>query len=238
VSFFLNFCVIYPALLTMVVSHKTISARGQTGELIMWIVLLDQSASMNDPFSGSLKFRGRKRIAKDDRKIVAAKRALREYVEGLPSSELLSVIAFNDDADEVFAGTCQESACIERTLYGIEPNGNTDIPNALFEATRVAERRGESQPIVSILLISDGLSTNPDIDPAVDELSRLRLRVDVILIDPTEEGDRVARAIARHGSVSAVESPEALGNAVAASGNKHATLAKQSDEILNAANAD
>lgn len=204
----------------------------------MWIVLLDRSGSMDDPFSGTLEFQGRKRASKDNRKLDAAKRALRDYVDGLPSSELLSVIEFNDDENETFVGTCQESARLERTLDGIEAGGSTDIPNALFAAAHVAERHGESQAIVSILLISDGLSTNPNIEPAIHELTRLRLRVDVILIDPTEEGDKVARAIAQHGNVSAVESPEALGEAVAEYIHLHRDLAKQGDDILNAANAD
>jgi hypothetical protein len=198
----------------------------------MWIILLDRSGSMRNPFQGTTRFSGRTRTAVDERKIDAAKRALIEYAQGLSKEERISVVAFNNKSKEVFQGTANESQRLKDAIDGIEARGGTDIPLALFEAASICEKHASQEPIVRVLLISDGLSNNPEIEPAVENLTSLRVTTDVILIDPTERGEKIARLIARFGNVSAVVSPVDLHKQVESFRDSYHHAAKQAEKEI------
>ena len=56
--------------------------------------------------------------------------------------------------------------------------------------------------------------------------------INVILIDPTDKGEAVARAIAIRGSVYAVTSPEELAQYVGSAAQQQQELARQADAII------
>jgi len=197
----------------------------------MWVILLDCSGSMSGEFEGLTGLKGRVKKATDLRKLDAAKRALLSHIESLGEPDLLSILAFNDRAREVYRGSTQNVTTIADILAKITASGNTDIPAALGEAALICQAAGV-ESAASLLLISDGLSTNPAIEPAVTTLRRLKVVIDVVLIDPTEEGIAIAKTIAGPRPILFVESALEMDRAVETAGSGHEALMRQTQAIL------
>jgi hypothetical protein len=183
----------------------------------MWIVLLDHSGSMGDPFGGEAAFAGRARPSEAATKLEAAKEALLADLSGLGPSTRIALIAFTEQPSLRFEGLCSQVDEIRTQLDLLHPEDGTDIGNALDFAARYLEGRPEDAGARRALVISDGLSDLADARAAAERLvAASSVVIDAILIDPSEEGEQVARAIAIDGRVDAVTSAVGLRIGVAA----------------------
>jgi von Willebrand factor type A domain/TIR domain len=182
----------------------------------MWIILLDHSGSMHGPFEGEVEVAGRVRISKASTKLEAAKEALLTDLRGLDPSTHVALIGFMSQASMLYEGPSGQIQEIRAKLDGLHAGGGTSIANALdFAAGYLTSQAGSREP-KQVLVISDGLS---DLEPARTAAERLvaasGAAIHAILIDPTEEGWQVARAIAIDGRVDAVKSAGELADQVA-----------------------
>jgi len=195
----------------------------------MWIILLDCSGSMGEPFAGEMSFAGRSRASDAEIKLVAAKQALREHLSGLGSPERIALFAFYTAAILCFEGHSNQPE-LRRAIDALEAGGGTDIAVGLQAAAEYA--RGTADRIVRVLVISDGLSEAGPAAEAAMACGEAGAAIDVVLIDPTAEGEAVARAIALHGAVSAVTSAAMLSRDVGESAERERTLARQAEEVM------
>lgn len=172
----------------------------------MWMILLDKSGSMADPFSAVAtgNVAGRKRESAAATKWEAAAQAVVDEAASLASNEELCLIVFDSIPQVMFEGHAGETARLRSTLDRVEPGGHTDIAAALLEARKYAELN--HQTYVSVQVITDGLSDLERAQRAAFELSVLASLIDVILIDPTPDGEAVARVIAVRGRTTQVVS--------------------------------
>ena len=169
----------------------------------MWIILLDSSGSMADPFSGDAPAVGRPRTSQQRSKMEAAKESLLLQLSGLGAPTPISLFAFRDQPQLIFEGLSSDAPGIKAALNTVQPEGSTNVATALQAAGRLV--RGRTDVLIArVLLISDGLS---DASPAEEEaraLQKDRILVDVILIDPSEKGSELCRRVA--GSTGAITS--------------------------------
>ncbi len=178
----------------------------------MWIVLLDYSESMGEPFRGSASFSGRSVTSAAATKFEAARSALLERVRGLAPNERVVVIAFTSVATIAFDDSASETARLKAALAELEPTNGTSIAAAFDATVELLKPAGKTN--ARVLLVSDCES---DLAPAVasaDRLIQLVHVIDVLLIDPDTETEKAARAMIRLGEVQAVVSPEELRTAV------------------------
>jgi hypothetical protein len=202
-------------------------------EIAMWLILLDCSGSMGREFEGLTGLKGRVKRVPDAKKLDAAKRALLDYIESLGEPDLLIILAFNDNTREIFRGPSQNVGTISDILSNVVGSGGTDIPGALGEAARICQALNV-EAAASLLLISDGLSTNPAVEPAVATLRRLNVVIDVVLIDPTEKGIAIAKTIAGKRPIQYVESESDMDDAVRVAKSAHEALLRQTQAIIEA----
>lgn len=178
----------------------------------MWVVLLDHSGSMGEPFRGSGTFLGRTTIGEGAAKLEEARRALYERVHGLAPGDKVVVIAFTSNASLVFDGTAGQSGELRSALDRLEATNGTSIAAAFDAAAAFLAPMGRTDS--RVLLVSDCKS---EVDPAVasaDRLTQLVHVIDVLLIDPDAATENAARAMIRLGEVQAVVSPEGMRAAV------------------------
>jgi TIR domain/von Willebrand factor type A domain len=162
---------------------------------------------MGNPFESSAAAPGRTRGTQEHIKLEAAKDSLREHLAGLGRPTPVLLIAFDDTASIAFEGSSDDRAGLEAALSSITPRGGTDVAAAFDLAASDASASAQ----VRALLISDGLA---EAEASGAGAERARAGgvgfVDVILIDPTEQGLDVARRIAAGGSVTSVSSAAEL----------------------------
>jgi len=184
----------------------------------MWIILLDASGSMADPFEGTAAFSGRQRGTQARIKFEAAREALVLHLQGLGEPTQTAIFAFTSEAQLIYEGSSGNLNRITTVLAGVTPANGTDVAVALKAASdHIRARAGE--PVVRVLLISDGLSDSTPAEAASKALLARRVPVDVILIDPTEKGNELARRVAgSYGSVTAVTSEAEMSEAVGRAG--------------------
>jgi len=198
----------------------------------MWIILLDHSGSMGNPFTGKKEFAGRSKTSKATIKLNAAKQALLEHLQGLGSPSDIALIEFTSSASVVFEGLSNNLKGIQHVLDSLRAEDGTDISVALDVAAEY-ERTLQNVLTVRILVISDGLSDRDRAEAAARRLAARRVIIDLILIDPTEKGESAARAItAMNGSLWAVTSPEKLSEQIATAGEQERAQAEQAAEIV------
>src|SRR5687768_12640049 len=125
--------------------------------MLMWLLLLDRSSSMADPFRGTGEFAGRTRTTEAASKLAAAKDAIWEHLLGLGSEARVVIVAFNHQANVVFDGLSSDHTRIRACLDGIDAGGNTDIAAALTRALQ-AVKRAPNERVFRTLVVSDGLS--------------------------------------------------------------------------------
>ncbi|MET3973177.1 VWA domain-containing protein [Bradyrhizobium sp. S3.9.1] len=184
------------------------------GRHTMWLILLDASGSMADPFSGTGEFAGRTRQSKSTLKIDAAKESLVIHMRGLGQATEAAIFVFREEAELIYEGLSSQSSKIEKTLAAVEAGGGTDIAAALTVASRHVDAHPD-HPLVRVLLISDGLSNASAAEIAAAELRKRRVPIDAILIDPNEQGEElIRRVIGGLGSVSGVTSVSELSTAI------------------------
>ncbi|MEW4530611.1 TIR domain-containing protein [Maioricimonas sp. JC845] len=199
----------------------------------MWVILLDSSSSMGNPFSGRTEFKGRSKSSDEAAKIDAAKKALLERLPGLGTSSI-ALYSFTSSCDLIYEGPADDLASIQPAIHAITPTNGTDIANALDAAHEYfANYRSQSSgpAIFRVLLVSDGLSEKGPAEDSAKRLSEDGASVDVILIDATDDGEEVARVIAVHGEVQAVVSPHELSDRVGQVAEDHAQLLRAAEEV-------
>jgi hypothetical protein len=169
----------------------------------MWIVLLDRSGSMGDPFSEVASgFAGRVDTSDQVTKLNAARGKLAKRLKSMSSDELL-LFAFNTQAERIFRGSTQDLPAITAAFASITPGGGTDLAQALDDVRAEVELE-KGYRHLRLLVITDGLSEVEPARLAAERLARLGALIDAILIDPTTAGEELARAILVAGEVEGV----------------------------------
>jgi hypothetical protein len=160
----------------------------------MWLILLDVSGSMADPFSGAISHGGKTRETDTEIKIEAAREALLLHLRSLGQATDIAILTFNNIATLIFQGLSTEQARIEVALAGVVPGGDTDIAAALRAAAAALDAAADNI-WARILLISDGLSSPAEAAAAAAELHKRRISIDAVLIDPTDAGSALIRDV-------------------------------------------
>lgn len=175
----------------------------------MWLILLDRSTSMGDPFSGpppgSPGFAGRTRSSDAATKLDAAKQAVAEHLAGLGSPTRVVLVAFNTVAQVVYDGPSDRADAVAAVLAAVLPGGGTNVAAALRRATELV-RAAPAERSFRTLLVTDGKSELEAARGAALALADAGAVIDAVLIDPTAEGQALARAVTLNGAVSAVAS--------------------------------
>lgn len=187
----------------------------------MWIILLDRSGSMDDPFATTAAPAPRPvGRTQAQTKWLAARQAVIDGVVGLDPSENVCVIAFDAAPEIAFRGRAGDRQQLDAALSALEPGGSTDLASALDAA---GEQLADcDDPNSTVEVVSDGLSDAAATEAAARRVAARVSRIDVVLIDPSERGTAVARAIAVRGRVHSVVSAEALWQDVSAGATSHA----------------
>ncbi|MBD1833339.1 TIR domain-containing protein [Cyanobacteria bacterium FACHB-472] len=198
----------------------------------MWLILLDRSGSMGKTFSSKSEFTGRSRQSKLAVKLDAAKEALRSHLLGLGSPSQIALFEFTFTTSLIFEGMSDDSIGIRQALDSLSATNGTNIATALTKAFEYTNQV-QNVNIFRVLVISDGLSDREQAERAARQLAAKPSLIDVILIDPTENGEAVARAIAINGTVSAVTSAKELTQEVSEVEQRQAQLAREAEAIIS-----
>jgi hypothetical protein len=161
----------------------------------MWIILLDHSGSMGDPFSAIVTGSTRRvREVEADIKLAAAKEVLIEEIEELGVDIPVVIFGFTSEAHLVFEGTAGQKTAIRSSLDSLAANNGTNIAAALNVA---AEYRlsHETRNLARVVLISDGKSDRDEAKSAARKCLEAAMSIHFILIDPTEDGKTFAREV-------------------------------------------
>jgi len=99
----------------------------------MWIILLDRSGSMGEPFATAPEDRppGRRRVTEAASKWLAAKEVVLDEVSGLDPAQEVRLIAFDAAASLAFEGRAGEVSRLRTVLDALQPGGGTDVAAAL-----------------------------------------------------------------------------------------------------------
>src|SRR4051812_12341225 len=116
-----------------------------------WIVLLDHSSSMGNPFNGKRSVEVRSRSTQESVKLAAAKRELLRHMQSLGKQPVI-LIGFTSTASLIFTGQSDDDPEIRRALDALRAENGTDIAAALDFAT---QQLGASA--YHVLVITDGL---------------------------------------------------------------------------------
>ena len=158
------------------------------------------------PISGQRKLCGRTRETEAAVKLDAAKQAILEHLQGLGAPTRVVLIVFNNAAEVVYDGPSGASEAIAKVLALVDASGGTSISAAL-NLTQSTVTAARDELLFRALVVTDGEDDLPKTSAAAANLAKVGVAIDVALIDPTEKGEAVARAIAQqYGTVSAINS--------------------------------
>jgi hypothetical protein len=87
----------------------------------MWLILLDHSGSMGNPFQGTTEFEGRSKPAGHHIKLDAAKSAILERLLGMSVTDI-AIFGFTATAARVFEGPSNRRPEIEAALRAYPKN--------------------------------------------------------------------------------------------------------------------
>src|SRR5262245_12055159 len=137
----------------------------------MWVIVLDRSGSMADPFTGesALSDRGRVRQTDAQTKWAAATQAVRDEVASLNEDERVCLIAFEEAPVVAFDGTAAQRDQLDAALGSLEPAGGTNLAAALQAAAEVTRPAGD--PHISVVVVSDGLAEEDESRAAAKALA-------------------------------------------------------------------
>jgi len=175
---------------------------------------------MGEPFTASTRFQGISEESSSVIKIKAATDFLIKQLKSLTDGDV-AVLSFSDSPQLLFKGDSRDTARLQERIEHVRPSGRTNIGDALLCGLKLPSL--DSYRVISFLLISDGLSTTGDPISAAKQCadSRLPITISTILIDPTPEGEEMARAISIGGDVKAVTSSSQLRDAIEKEGQTH-----------------
>lgn len=197
----------------------------------MWIILLDCSSSMGETFRGNTEFAGRSRPSESAVKLDAAKDALQQHLLGLGTPSRIALFEFTSTASLIFEGISNDSIGIRQALNNLSAHNGTNIASALTKVFEYASQVPDVS-IFRVLVISDGLSKRESAEQSAQNLASKPSLIDVILIDPTEEGEVVARAIAINGTVLAITSSEKLASEISEVDQTQTELVRQIETAM------
>jgi hypothetical protein len=179
----------------------------------IWIILLDVSGSMDEGFSGAPSQDPLAEVGLWRTKLEAAKDLLLRQIAATRVQDI-AVFSFAERCDLVFHGARSEFPKAEASIRALQADGQTNLAGALTAVTEnVTFERYQS---LSVLILSDGLANVGDpVAAALQLISKYPFaRIDTILIDYTEEGQRIAESVSINGSVRSAFSLIQLGEAV------------------------
>jgi Ca-activated chloride channel family protein len=139
-------------------------------------------------------------------RLVAAKRAARRFVEGVPKRVNIGIVSFNQQARVLQSPTTDRSE-IDLAIDSMEPTGGTATGEAIHASIRSLDRREDQtgrKPPAAIVLLSDGASTvGRDPIEAAREAEREGIRVYTVTLGTPEgtitveprEGERETRPV-------------------------------------------
>ncbi len=198
----------------------------------MWIVLLDHSGSMGEPFEAiDIEALGRVRSVEADVKLDAAKKSFLIELRRLPESMQVILFGFTSKVTEVHSGPASDVAQFERQLSRLRPVNGTNIAAALTHVINYAHHKPQ------VLLISDGKSDLAAAKTAAHRCANAEIRVDMLVIDPTDEGLEMAKAIAgiTHGRWDPVTSADELAKRTSEAGATVSRDLARAEELLHQA---
>ncbi len=164
----------------------------------MWIVLLDHSSSMGEPFSGRQDFKGRSKSTASTTKLAAAIDAVLERLPGRDPAELVVIIGFTERAQVVAEDTAREHTRIRLALHKLHAVDGTDISAALTRAKEYLDSHRE--PFASVLLVTDGQSEARPAQAAKAQLVNSHMvQLSAILIDPSDAAENLLRTLLHNG---------------------------------------
>lgn len=204
----------------------------------MWIILLDCSGSMADPFEAvGLQLEGRVRKFEAKVKLEAAKKAVLFQLSRLDEATEVTLFGFTSTVKEICAGPAGEVERFERELAGLEAHNGTDIAAALSHAVAYVTARPDITIKPAVLLISDGKSDVEQAKTAARNCVSAGLRVDMLVIDPTDEGMQMAKAIMHitKGQLERVTSDDEMLAGTGKAADRFAREAAQAEAILKRA---
>jgi hypothetical protein len=206
----------------------------------VWIVLLDHSGSMSDPFEQTSTTASRRaRVAEAEIKLDAAREVLREEVRELQQTDPampLAIFAFTEQVALIYDGPVGDLETIDRALNSLRPEDGTDIAAALNAAADYQDRR--SNPgLTHLMLISDGQSDRVTAMAAARRCLERNIALSMLLIDPTEEGKAFALDVVRGvgGTYQPVVSREDLRSATKTLSDGRAGDVARADRYLESA---
>lgn len=180
---------------------------------------------MSDPFTGSFPPQGVSEESTRTSKIEAAKDYLLKQIHGLPDGDV-AVVVFADSPRLLFRGHARETDQAHEPIRKVVAGGNTNIGDALLFG--LGQPGLDRYKLISFLLITDGLSTAGNPIAAANQCSEsdFPIRISTILIDPTPEGNDLARRISLGGDVKNVTSSTQLREAIGQEEQIHAAKVK------------
>lgn len=92
-------------------------------------------------------------------RLVAAKRAAREFVAEVPKRVNIAVIGFNA-APRVLASPTRDRAAVDAAIERLGSSGGTAAGEAIHAALSVIGKEGNKRPPAAIVLLSDGATTS------------------------------------------------------------------------------
>lgn len=179
----------------------------------IWVVLIDHSGSMGDPFSAKTEFEGFSESGAYKNKLIAAKESLFKQIASFKTARDIAVIAFTGKPDLLFKCARTQVPQYKELVNALEPFDGTDIASALDFAYNCVQK-WEHYDVVRFLVISDGLSDIERAQEAANKCFNNGLYIDVVLIDPSQEGQIMAEAISVGGKVTSVYSSVEFDQAV------------------------
>ncbi|MFH0998554.1 MAG: TIR domain-containing protein [Pseudomonadota bacterium] len=206
----------------------------------MWIVLLDNSGSMGDPFEQSDLSSRRARTTDAEIKFAAAKEVLMEELQELKQiypEMALAIFAFTEKAELAYEGSVADLRGIELSLEKLKPYNGTDISAALNAAADYKEKLKTSE-ITQLVLITDGKSDRVKAMAAARRCLQCQLALSMLLIDTTEEGRAFAKDVVRGvgGTYQVVTSRKGLREAATHVGKVYTADVAKAEEFINASN--
>jgi hypothetical protein len=165
----------------------------------MWIVLLDHSGSMGDPFERSSDSSRRTKIVDAEIKLEAAKEVLREEIrefKDIHPEMSLAIFAFTSETMLVYEGPVADLDSIDLALQTLTAENGTDIAAALNTAADYKAALKDPS-FTQLVLISDGKSDRVEAMAAARRCVEHQLALSMLLIDPTDEGKAFARDVVR-----------------------------------------
>lgn len=156
-------------------------------------------------------------------RLVAAKRAARRFVDGVPAKVNVGVLEFNH-VPTILQSPTRDRIAIKGAIDSMAPSGGTatgDAINAALASLRRSTPAGTSRPPAAIVLLSDGVSTRGS-DPvaAAREARKLKIPIYTVALGTPQGTIRVRR---RDGTIQTKGVPpdeQSLAEIARASGGK------------------